>query len=119
MEDNENIKIEVWDDDGFIELTAEEKRLIATDKPVWLEEITDEIETKKPEAPYTKRGNKKYYKTETSYIYKIDDRQYVYRLFLKKTAKPLQIDIMIATPKPKNLYELKKKRKRLWIFTST
>ena len=63
MADNENIKIEVWDDDGFIELTAEEKRSIATTKPVVIEEITDEVKTAKPEAPYIKRGKKKYYPT--------------------------------------------------------
>lgn len=84
MADNENIKIEVWDDDGFIELTAEEKRSIATTKPVVIEEITDEVKTAKPEAPYIKRGKKKYYKTDTKYVYKVDDRKYVYRLFLKQ-----------------------------------
>ena len=51
MADNKNIKIEVWDDDGFIELTAEEKRSIATTIPVEIEEITDKVEAKQTEAP--------------------------------------------------------------------
>ncbi len=84
MADNRDIKVEVWDDDGFIELTAEEKRSIATDKPIVIEEITDTVKVEKTEEPYIKRGNKKYYKTNTKYVYKVADRVYVYRLFLKQ-----------------------------------
>lgn len=87
MADNENIKIEVWEDDGFIELTAEEKRSFATTIPVEIEEITDKVEAKQteaPEEPYIKKGNKKLYKTKTKYVYKVADRQYEYRLYLKK-----------------------------------
>ena len=87
MADKENIRVEVWDDDGFIELTAEEKRSIATTIPVEIEEITDKVEAKQteaPEEPYIKKGNKKLYKTKTKYVYKVADKQYEYRLYLKK-----------------------------------
>lgn len=80
---DDEIIVETWDDDDFIELTEEEKRFITPSKPILIEEITDDVKTKEPEEPYTKRGNKKYYKTNTKYVYKIADRQYEYRLFLK------------------------------------
>ena len=51
MADEIKTNVEVWDDDGFIELTAEEKRSIATIKPVVIEEITDTVKEKEPEEP--------------------------------------------------------------------
>ena len=61
MANNEEIKVEVWDDDGFIELTTDEKRSISTDTPIVIEEIADDDDREEPEAPYIKRGKKKYY----------------------------------------------------------
>ena len=84
MADEIKTNVEVWDDDGFIELTTDEKRSISTDTPIVIEEIADDDDREEPEAPYIKRGKKKYYKTDTKYVYKIDDRKYVYRLFLKQ-----------------------------------
>ena len=52
MANNEEIKVEVWDDDGFIELTTDEKRSISTDTPIVIEEIADDDDREEPEAPY-------------------------------------------------------------------
>ena len=92
---------ELWEE-GFIDLTTDEIRSSSAVKPIEIEDITDDIKPTEPEAPYIKRGKKKYYKTTTKYVYKVDDRQYVYRLFLKNEGRNIDryYDCHPETKKP-------------------
>ena len=83
MAENKKSNAEIWEDEGFIDITTDEIRSASVVRPIEIEDITDNRPSKSSEEPYIKRGNKKYYKTNTRYVYKIADRKYVYRLFLK------------------------------------
>lgn len=74
---------ELWEDEGFIDLTTDEIRSATVVKPVKIEEITNEAKPQPAEKTNKSRGKKIYQKTKTKYVYKIADRQYEYRLCLK------------------------------------
>ena len=62
MAENKKNNTEIWEDDGFLDLTAEEIRSATIVRPIEIEEITDNAPSKTPEEPYRKRGNKRRFK---------------------------------------------------------